>query len=87
MLTESPRGFKTQMNDSELFGMVGGMMDGLIEAFEYRGITVRNNGASMGVSVDGTPEGVVGGRLLMESTSLEGAVEWLDAKADYYGDN
>jgi hypothetical protein len=65
-------------NDNEILGLIGGMMDGIINSFEYRGMTVNRSGKSVGVSVGG-------GRLLLTGASIHDVKDWLDKKAELYG--
>lgn len=72
---------------TKLLGLIGAMKDGLITTFEHDGVQVHRSGNSVGVSPSGPPQDMVGGRLLMDSANIEETAEWIEAKADLYGDN
>lgn len=71
--------------ESQFFGLIGGMKSGMVSGFGYRCLNVKRRGESVAVqNQDGEQ---LGGRLLLKSASLLEVRDWLEAKADYYGDN
>lgn len=66
--------------------LLAALMDGLVKQFEHRGVVIHRHRGSITVT---DPEDRIstplGGRLLIESTSVDFAFEWIDAKADLYG--
>lgn len=69
----------------ETLGLIGAMMDGIVSQFEHRGLIVRRSGES--IEVANQDEEPLGGYLLIESATVIGVKEWIDAKADYYGED
>lgn len=67
-------------------GLIGGMLDGMVSSFEFRGLTVFRTGNSIAVSPEGPPQDVKGGRLRVSNANLNFAFNWLENKADLYGD-
>lgn len=66
-------------------GFIGGMMDGFIESFEFRGLTVEAEREFMAVKDDETGE-TIGMKIHMKNWSLEEAHDWLENKAAMYGE-
>jgi hypothetical protein len=69
---------------SETMGLIGGMIDGMIQSFEYRGVQVHRLGNSIAVSPEGPPQDVVGGRMHVEGATILEVQKWLDAKVEVY---
>lgn len=65
-------------------GMIGGMIDGMIQSFEYRGMQVHRVGDSIAVSPEGPPQNAVGGRMHIDGATILEVQSWLDAKVQLY---
>lgn len=63
--------------------LIGGLLDGFVSEFKFRGLTVRRAGNS--IEVADPYERPLGGYLLMKSASVSEVWDWLEAKAEYYG--
>jgi len=66
-------------------GLIGAMKDGYVIQFEYRNLIVRKGGAS--IEITDMKEQPFGGRLLEEPATVAEIYEWIENKAEYYGDN
>lgn len=60
-------------------GLLGGLMDGIFVAVEYRGFIIHRSGDTYVVTEDGRE---VGGRYRDTGAALTGLIEWLHAKAE-----
>ena len=70
----------------KLLGLVGAMKDGIFSSFEHDGVFVHHEGNSIGVSPTDSPQDIQGGRHLMESGNIKEIAEWIENKAELYGD-
>lgn len=77
---------KEASDEDIILGLIGGMKDGMIGGFEYKGLAVHQLNGSVGVSPKGPPQEIKGGRLLLEGSNIHDVKEWLDEKAKLYGD-
>jgi len=71
-----------QTTQTKLLGLVGAMLDGMVEQFEYRDIEVKYDHKTVYVQ---DCEGTLVGKMLVKGTPLLGIADWLEAKADLYG--
>lgn len=73
-------------NDKErLAGLIGAMKDGWVSEFEHRGLRVRKSGES--IEVADLAERPLGGYMLLKSATVADVVQWVEMKAEIYGDN
>lgn len=74
------------MNESTELALVGAMKDGMVDQFTFRGFHIERRAGSMAVSrYQNTP--TLGGMFHMETPTVAELHEWLEEKAEYYGDN
>lgn len=79
--------FATEVpNEEAVLGLIGGMIDGVISGFEYKGLSVHNMNGSIAVAPEGPPQKRVGGMMLLKGATVPGVKKWLDRKAEIYGD-
>lgn len=71
--------------EEQLFGLIGGMLDRNISQFDYRGMTVFRTSESIGVSPTGEVNDMRGGRMLLDSATIQDVLGWLQAKSQFYG--
>jgi hypothetical protein len=76
----------TERLRSRQAGLLGAMKDGYISQFiTGDGLIVRKSGNS--VEVADTFERPLGGHMHLESATVNDLLEWIEAKAELYGDN
>jgi hypothetical protein len=71
--------------ESQLLGLLGAMKDGILTSFEYHGIEVEVQGNS--IIVRDTDRNQLGGRLLRGTATIREMADWVQTKAEFYGDN
>jgi len=76
---------RSQKQEMKEMRRIAAFLDGYVVKFDFRGLTVERSGDSIRVrSNDGD---VLGGSMLIESASVLEIFDWLENKAEYYGDN
>jgi len=76
---------RNQEQEMKEMRRIAAVLDDFVVKFDFRGLTVERSGDSIRVrSKDGN---VLGGSMLMESASVLEIFDWLENKAEYYGDN
>jgi len=73
-------------DESELLGLLGAMLDGQVVKFDYRGISVTTLDEGRTFRVMDPTEGEVHGEMLTKGSPLQGLLDWVEAKADLYGE-
>ena len=63
-----------------LAGKLGAMIDGWLHSFEYQGLTVKRCYDSIYVEDHG-------GRAYVGNATVASMVEWIETKAEYYGED
>lgn len=65
-------------------GLIGAMMDGIIQQFDFRGLEVRSDGEWMWVAhpVSKLP---LGGKVHLRNAEVSDTHHWLENKAEHYG--
>jgi len=76
---------KHQKQEMKEMRRIAAVLDDFVVKFDFRGLKVERVGGSIRVrSKDGN---VLGGSMLIESASVLDIFDWLENKAEYYGDN
>lgn len=75
-----------QFTEAELKGLLSAMFSGHVTEFEYRGLTVFKRPKSNSFWVADAEEGTAYGEMLVKGCPIEGTLDWIEAKADLYGE-
>lgn len=74
-----------EAEEATALALIGAILDGNAICFDYHGMKVARDGPSI-FCFDPNTGRDLGGRFLVESAEIADIEEWLQAKADFYGD-